>query len=303
MHDAAVRYALLRGKSVSWSLRYCPHVGYMPPDQMLFRLLGGADRPSQVTFAAREGFAGILYPWAADSSPEERGAVAGQLREFKLACSCIVTVPLTKLLQPLWVSDSSESRQSLIDHVVNAMTVARELGSTILAAILISDGQTSEAVQRRRAIEALRMIADLTARHGIMVGVEPMVAIPNSLLQSFAAGVELVRVCNHPAVKLIFDTGHLVDMRETVVQTFREAYDDICLLQLADMPGRVEPGQGEIDFVQLLAHAIHRGYSGLVDLEHDWRSHDQNAEQAGIDNLVMLDSKARAEALRLARAD
>jgi len=35
----------------------------------------------------------------------------------------------------------------------------------------------------------------------------------------------------------------------------------------------------------------------------DWRSHDQNAEQAGIDNLAMLDSKARAEALRLARAD
>jgi len=136
-----------------------------------------------------------------------------------------------------------------------------------------------------------------------MVGVEPMVAIPNSLLQSFAAGAELVRVCNHPAVKLIFDTGHLVDMRETVVQTFSEAYDDICLLQLADMPGRVEPGQGEIDFVQLLAHAIHRGYSGLVDLEHDWRSHDQNAEQAGIDNLAMLDGKARDEALRLARAD
>jgi hydroxypyruvate isomerase len=275
----------------------------MPPDLLLFRLLGGADRPSQVAFAAREGFAGILYPWAADNSPEERRAVAGQLRDFKLACSCIVSVPLTKLMQPLWVSDSGESRRSLIEHVENAITVARELGSSVLAAILVSDGQTAEPVQRRRAIDALRMIADLTAQHGIVLGIEPMVAIPNSLLQSFAAGVELVRRCNHPAVKLIFDTGHLVDMRENVVPTFREAYDNICLLQLADMPGRVEPGQGDVDFVQLLAHAIHRGYSGLVDLEHDWRSHGQNAERAGIETLAMLDSKARDEALRLARAD
>jgi hydroxypyruvate isomerase len=206
-------------------------------------------------------------------------------------------------LQPLWVSDSRESRQTLIDYVSNAITVAQELGASVLAAILIGDGHTSEPVQRQRAIDGLRMIGDLTARHGIVVGVEPMVAIPNSLLSNFASGVDLVRACNHPAVKLIFDTGHVVDMRETVIQTFREAYDDICLLQLADMPGRVEPGQGEVDFVPLLAHAIYRGYSGLVDLEHDWRSHNQNAERAGIDNLVILDNKARAEAQRLAFAD
>jgi hydroxypyruvate isomerase len=288
---------------VSWSLRYCPHVGYMPPDRMLFRLLGGPDRPSQVRFVAREGFAGILYPWAGDSTPAERRAVAEQLKELKLTCSCIVTVPFTQLLKPLWVTDSGESRQSLLDHVVNAVKVAQELGSSTLAVLLRSDGQTAEAVQRRRAVDRLRMIADLTASHGIVLGVEPMVAIPDMLLQSFAAGVELVRSCNHPAVKLIFDTGHLIDMREPVLQTFIEAYHDICLLQLADMPGRVEPGQGEIDFVPLLAHAIQRGYSGLVDLEHDWLSHDQNAEAAGIGNLAMLDSNARAEALRRTRAD
>jgi hydroxypyruvate isomerase len=288
---------------VSWSLRYCPHVGYRPPDRMLFRRLGGPDRPSQVRFAAREGFAGILYPWAGDSPPEERRAVAEQLREHKLTCSCIVTVPFTKLLQPLWVTDSTESRQSLIHYVGDAVKVAQELGSSTLAVILRSDAQTSAAVQRQRALDRLRMIADLAATHGIVLGVEPMVAIPDSLVRSFAAGVDLVRACNHPAVKLIFDTGHLIDMGEPVLRSFVEAYDDICLLQLADMPGRVEPGEGEIDFVQLLAHAIHRGYSGLVDLEHDWLSHDQSAEQAGINNLAKLDSEARAEALRRTRAD
>lgn len=228
--------------------------------------------------------------------------MAGQLRELNLTCSCIVSVPFTQLLKPLWVADSRESRQTLLEYVANAVKVAQELGSSTLAVLLRSDGQSAEAVQRRRAVDTLRMIADLTAPHGIVLGVEPMVAIPDMLLQNFAAGVDLVRACNHPAVKLIFDTGHLIDMREPVLETFIEAYDDICLLQLADMPGRVEPGKGEIDFVRLLAHAIHRGYSGLVDLEHDWLSHDRNAEAAGISNLAMLDSKARAEALRRTRA-
>jgi hydroxypyruvate isomerase len=299
----AVEFDLRPESRVSWSLRYCPHLGYMPPDRMLFRRLGGPDRPSQVRFAAREGFAGVLYPWAADSPPEERRAVAERLAELKLACSCIATLPFTKLLQPLWVTDSSEARESLLHYVANAVKVAQELGSSTLVAILVSDTQTSGVIQRQRAVNNLRMIADLTANHNIVLGVEPMVAVPDALLRTFAAGVDLVRGCNHPAVKLIFDTGHLIDMREPVLQSFVAAYDDICLLQLADMPGRVEPGKGEIDFVQLLAHAIRRGYSGLVDLEHDWLSHHQDAEQAGINNLMKLDSEASAAALRRARAD
>ena len=288
---------------MNWSLRYCPHLGYIPPDRMLFRSLGGPDRPSQVRFAARHGFAGVLYPWAGDSPREERRAVAEQLRELKLACSCIVSVPFAKLMDPLWVTDSGESRQSLVHYVEDAVKVAQELGSSMLAVIPKADGQTSQALQRQRALNNLRMIADLTAGRGIVLAIEPMIAIPDMLLKTFAAGVDLVRSCNHPGIKLIFDTGHLVDMREPVLESFVAAYDDIGLLQLADMPGRIEPGKGELDFVSLLAHAIQRGYSGLVDLEHDWLSHDRDAEQAGIATLARLDSEARAVASRRARAD
>jgi hydroxypyruvate isomerase len=136
------------------------------------------------------------------------------------------------------------------------------------------------------------MVGDLAAETGVTVGVEPMISLPGMLLRTFAEGVELVRAVHHPAVQLIFDTGHVTAMGDPLTASFIAAYDDICRLQLADMPGRVEPGSGQIDFVPLLAHAIRQGYSGLVDLEHDWATPGEAAERRGIGQLAAIDAAA-----------
>jgi hydroxypyruvate isomerase len=120
--------------------------------------------------------------------------------------------------------------------------------------------------------------------------------LPDMLLRSFAEGVELVRAAAHPGIKLIFDTGHVTHMGDSLLPTYVAAYDDICLLQLADMPGRIEVGGGEIDFVPLLTHAIRRGYRGFVDLEHDWSQPGATGERRGIEKLAMIDARARQSA-------
>ena len=53
---------------------------------------------------------------------------------------------------------------------------------------------------------------------------------------------------------------------------------------------------GEIDFVPLLAHAMSRGYRGLVDLEHDWLEPGEAAERRAIDKLNAIDALARRRA-------
>lgn len=278
---------------MNWSLRYAPHVGYAPADRLLFRAHAGHDRAAHVLFAARKGFAGVLYPWAVDSPPEERAAIAAVLRQTGLECSCVVATPLATLVEALWVTDTPEAQSRLLDLVGRALVVSKQLGSTQLAVLLRGDGHTSEPVQRRLAADRLRRVGDLAAAAGVTLGIEPMISLPGMLLGTFAEGVELVRTVNHPAVKLIFDTGHVTAMGEPLTATYIAAYDDICRLQLADMPGRIEPGSGEIDFVPLLAHAIRRGYSGLVDLEHDWAAPGEDAERRGIEQLAAIDAAAR----------
>jgi hydroxypyruvate isomerase len=281
---------------MSWALRYSPHVGYAPADRLLFRGLAGTERAEHVRFAARERMAGILYPWAADSPAEERNAVRAALQETGLACSCIVSTPLAAVQEPVWVAAGTEAQDKLLGYVAAALRVAKDLGSRTLAVLIRSDGQTSATVQRRRAIDRLRAAADLAAAQGVILAIEPMILLPDMLLRTFSEGVDLVRAASHPSIKLIFDTGHVTQMGDPLLPTYVAAYDDICLLQLADMPGRVEVGAGEIDFVPLLAAAIWQGYTGLVDLEHDWVKPGEAGERNGIEKLTEIDAAARRRA-------
>src|SRR3546814_8012082 len=88
----------------------------------------------------------------------------------------------------------------------------------------------------------LRQAADLAARGEVTLGIEPMVAVPGMLLQSAYSAAELVSRVNHPAVGLIFDTGHVSAMDGDVLKAQRELEHVVCAYQLADMPDRVEPG-------------------------------------------------------------
>jgi hydroxypyruvate isomerase len=281
---------------MTFSLRYAPHLGFSPPDQLLFGELAGDDRAENVRFAPREGMAGVLYPWAIDSPVDERRAVAEALRETGLACGFIVSTPRSELMNPIWVTEGGAASKALLGHIANAVRVAKEIGSPMLAVLIRGDGVSEPDVQRQRAIENLRAAADLASADGLMLGIEPMIKLPDMLLRTFDEGVAMVDEAAHPAIKLVFDVAHVTSMGDPLLETYVNSYDDIAVLQLGDMPGRVEVGAGEIDFVPLLAHAIHRGYAGLVDLEHYWSNPGPACERRGLEMLAEIDAAAARHA-------
>jgi hydroxypyruvate isomerase len=240
--------------------------------------------------------AGILYPWAGDSPVEERMAVAAALRETGLSCSCILTSSWSSIMDPIWVATGPTAAPRALGYVRNAVKIAKELGSSTLAVLIRGDGTTARSVQLRTALDLLREAADEVAKDNMVLAIEPMIELPDMLLRRFEEGVELVRTAAHPAIKLIFDTGHLTRMGEPLVKSYSEAYDDIALLQLADMPDRIEPGAGSLEITELLTHALRRGYSGLVDLEHDWSQPGEEGEQRGLQLLRAIDRRARSAA-------
>ena len=68
-------------------------------------------------------------------------------------------------------------------------------------------------------------------------------------------------------------------------------WDEVALIQLADNPGRFEPGSGELNFGNILRAIKKRGYAGLVELEHGWSEQTRACEQRGIENLRQMDAK------------
>lgn len=273
-------------------LRFAPHTGYLPHDRTpLFVAMAGTDPVDQVHFAAREGLAGILDPWANDRSPEKIEAISMALDETGLVAGCMCLIPLARFTQPLWVAE--RAKEELQEHLRNSVRIATDLRSDVLAVLLFAEEDTASNVQRQRAIDRLREAADMAYAKGIRLAIEPIGGVPGQLLKSFAEAVDLVDKIAHPGVKLIFDTGHIAAFAEPILQSYIEAYDQIAVLQLADMPNRVEMGAGDIDFVPILSHAVSRGYRGLIELEYHWSNPDIESEMRGLEMLRTLENKVR----------
>jgi hydroxypyruvate isomerase len=73
---------------------------------------------------------------------------------------------------------------------------------------------------------------------------------------------------NHPNLKLQYDIYHMQRMEGEIATTLEKLMPRIGHIQIADNPGRHEPGTGELNFPFLLAEIDRLGYQGWVGCEY-----------------------------------
>ena len=282
---------------MTWSLRYAPHLGYRPPFQPLFAASVGSDDPvEQVRFAADNGFAGVLYAAARGRSPAEQQRVGEALATHGLEPGCILYTTFDNLRNTSWATDSAEAREWIGAELAQATVAAQRVGARRLAVLGGADPQRPIAYQRAAFVQNLRYAADIAARAGLTLCLETLSrkSIPGMLLEHMPHALAVVRAVDDPAVRLIFDTSHVQIMDGDLLFHLEEAWDSIAIVQLADNPGRLEPGSGEINFESVLRFLARRGYRGLVELEHGWQEPGLESERRGLATLRRLDAAASA---------
>jgi hydroxypyruvate isomerase len=277
----------------NFTLRYAPHLGYSWPTPLFSHSVGSSDPYAYAQFAAEHGFAGLFLPWAISRPKEEIARFKAGLRDFGLDAGAIAYAPLGEALRPWWVSGTTDDRELLLKHVEESARLANELGSEIVAVLIKSgdDGETT-LTEMARAQENLSFAAEIAERHKVVIGIEPLVSAPGMLLKSTYAAAELIEKVDHPAVRLIFDTGHVFSMDGSILDVQASVEHLVCVYQLADMPDRNEPGKGILQFPELLARLISKGYNGLVELEYKPSADSPETEAAAILLLAEIDSEA-----------
>ena len=127
-----------------------------------------------------------------------------------------------------------------------------------------------EAVQRETIAESLRKAAPAAASAGVTILVEALNRFdnPRYTLTTSAAALEVMRRVNQPNVRLPYDTFHLQRMEGNLTETVTKNLEWIGHVQVADVPGRHEPGTGEINFPFFFRSLARAGYSGAVGLEY-----------------------------------
>jgi hydroxypyruvate isomerase len=279
------------------SLRYAPHLGYRPPFQPLFAATVGSDNPvEQVRFAAENGFAGVLYAAARGRPPAEQQGVGEAIAAHGLEAGCILYTTFDNLRNTSWATDGAEAREWIAAELAQATAAAQRVGAKRLAVLGGADPQRPIAYQRAAFVQNLRYAADVAARAGLTLCLETLSrkSIPGMLLEHMPDALAVVRAVDHPAVRLIFDTSHVQIMDGDLPFHLEEAWDSIAIVQLADNPGRLEPGSGEINFESVLRFLARRGYRGLVELEHGWQVPGVESERRGLATLRRLDAAASA---------
>lgn len=129
------------------------------------------------------------------------------------------------------------------------------------------------------AADTLRRIAELGERAGrtfVLENLNLAVDHPGTPFASAADTLALVRAVDHPNLRLNLDLYHAQIGEGNLIELVTAALPYIGEIQIADVPGRCEPGTGEINYAGIAAALTRIGYTGVVGMEA-WASGDPDA--------------------------
>lgn len=127
-----------------------------------------------------------------------------------------------------------------------------------------------ERTYRQTYIDNLAYAADALAADGISLLIEPINTrdIPGYFLNTTAKGLDIIDTVGAANLALQYDIYHMQIMEGDLAPTLSRHIDRIAHVQIADTPGRNEPGSGEINFPFLFDHLDRIGYDGWVGCEY-----------------------------------
>ena len=234
----------------------------------LTMLFGEIDFLDRFEAAARAGFRGVefLFPYTYDAK-----ALTQRLRDNSL-----VQV-LHNLPAGNWAAgergiaclpDRVDEFRSGVDQAIDTRDALACDQVNCLAGI--APAGTDTAAARRTLEDNLRYAATRLKAAGIALLIEPINTrdIPGFFLNGTRQAIEIIDAVGSDNLWLQYDIYHMQIMEGDVAATIERLLPRIRHLQLADVPGRHEPGTGEIDFATLLARIDRAGYERWIGCEY-----------------------------------
>ncbi|MFI6262522.1 hydroxypyruvate isomerase family protein [Micromonospora sp. NPDC051006] len=158
------------------------------------------------------------------------------------------------------------------DQLRQALDLARDLDCPLVNVLAGRRLPGIDGADQLRCLTGnLRWAADLARRYGRTLVVEPINDrdIPGYLLPRVVDVLAVLAQIDHEAVGLQLDVYHVAAMGDDVTGAVAAAGGRLGHVQLADHPGRHEPGTGELDVDALLSALTAAGYQGGLALEYE----------------------------------
>jgi hydroxypyruvate isomerase len=161
--------------------------------------------------------------------------------------------------------------EEFVKRVTEHCRVAKGLESP---QINIKSGKKLEGVdpqiQFAAAVDNLKRASDVAAKSEINIVIEPIDPIesPTIFLTSVKDGFDVVRAVNRPNVKVLYDFYHEQRTSGNLIEKLENNIEWVGLVHVADVPGRHEPGTGEIDYTNIYRALGKLNYNRFIAMEY-----------------------------------
>jgi hydroxypyruvate isomerase len=160
---------------------------------------------------------------------------------------------------------SKATSQRFRDNIDVTVGFAERLGCTTLNALY---GNTTDDTDPELALENLALAAKAAGRTGATVVLEALNSIENTRYPVTSSAQAFRIIDQVPGTAFLADFYHLARMGEDISSLITSHADRFGHVQIADVPGRGQPGTGELDYPAILRQLADSSYEGLVGLEY-----------------------------------
>lgn len=231
-------------------------------------LFGEVPFPERFRAAARAGFGAVEFisPYAHDAK-----VLSDLLRRNRLQVSVFNMPPGDWDAGDRGLACDPTRVAEFRDGVAKAIEYAGALGCGQVHAMAgIRPREASDEVVRETYLANLRYAGEELASRGLRLLIEAINTrdIPGYYLTTSRQAFEIIRDAAVPNLYFQYDVYHMQIMEGDLSPTLERRIDRIGHIQIADTPGRHEPGTGEINYEFLLGHIDRIGYRGWVGCEY-----------------------------------
>jgi hydroxypyruvate isomerase len=157
------------------------------------------------------------------------------------------------------------------EGVKQAIDYAAELNCTRVNCLSgIAPNDVAKSEQWNTLTENLNFAAVAFSKLGTTLLLEPINSyeMPGFFLNTSNDALKAIAATGHPNIKLQYDIYHMQRSEGELAASITRLFPIIGHIQLADNPGRHEPGTGEINFEFLLKHIESLNYQGWIGCEY-----------------------------------
>jgi hydroxypyruvate isomerase len=188
-----------------------------------------------------------------------------------------------------------DHREDFVAGVRKSLGKAREMGAPALFLLTDELGEDrsvrfqfpglSEEEKYQSVLDGMRALAPLAEEAGVTLVLEPLnvyVDHPGYFLHRSSVGFDLVRAVDSPCIRLLFDIYHMQVMEGNIIHTLTSNLDVIGHVHVADVPGRHEPGTGELNYANIFRALREAGYDRYVGFEFEPTVRSEEAAKAAL---------------------